>query len=361
MPSGERRGLSRGYVPQQILKSQDSFSNGTGELVALDVNTGNVLWDKPFPALNVGGATVVNDLVFTATFDGMIYAFNAATGAQVWTYQAPGGVNSWPSISGDTIIWPVGLGSVPSVLAFKLGAKTTPVLGISPSNGATVPAGGVKVSAQVFNFNLVDKIGQPAAPGEGHLLFFMDVDAPTAQGQPATTAAGTYAATKDATYTWPNVTPGTHTFSVELVNNDNTPLTQPVVAKSTVTVVVPAPAISIVIPANNSVVPAGDVTIAVQASNFKLVDATGQPAAAGQGHVLYFMDVDAPTAQGQPALTAQGTYAATSATINTWKNVAPGKHTFSVELVNNDNTPLNPPAVAKITVTVVAAGGQAGP
>ncbi len=342
------------------LKSQ-SFTAGTGELVALDVNTGNVLWDKQFPALDVGGATVVNDLVFTATYDGMIYAFNATTGDQVWTYQAPGAINSWPSISGDTLVWPVGFGTVPSVLAFKLGSNTTPVLNISPADGAKVTSGDVTVSAQVFNFNIVDKLGQPAVAGEGHLHFFMDVDAPTTQGQPAVTAPGTYAATKDTSYTWHNVTPGTHTFSVELANNDHTPLAQPVVAKSTVTVVDATPSISIVIPANNSVVPAGDVLISVQVSNFKIVDALGQPAVAGQGHIHYFMDVDAPTTQGQPAVTAQGTYAATIATSYTWKNVASGSHTFSVELTNNDHTPLNPPVVAKITVTVIAAGGQAGP
>ncbi|HEX7475422.1 MAG TPA: PQQ-binding-like beta-propeller repeat protein [Dehalococcoidales bacterium] len=342
--------------------ASQSFKDGTGDLVALDVNTGNVLWDKQLPALDVGGATVVNDLVFTATYDGTIYAFNATTGAQVWTYKAGGGINAWPSVSGDTIIWPVGLGSVPSVLAFKLGANTTPVLNISPKDGATVTSGNVTVSAQVFNFNIVDKLGQAAAAGEGHLHFFMDVDAPTTQGQPAVTAQGTYAATNATTYTWQNVTPGTHTFSVELANNDHTPLNPPVIAKSTVTVVAPTPAISITIPANNSIVPAGDVTIAVQVSNFKIVDALGQAAVAGQGHIHYFMDVDAPTTQGQPAVTAQGTYAATIATNYTWHNVAPGKHTFSVELANNDHTPLNPPVVAKITVTVIAAtGGQAGP
>ena len=123
----------------------------------------------------------------------------------------------------------------------------------------------------------------------------------------------------------------------------------------------PTPAISIVIPANNSVVPSGDVTIAVQVSNFKIVDALGQPAVAGQGHIHYFMDVAAPTTPGTATVTAQGTYAATIATTYTWKNVAPGTHTFSVELANNDHTPLNPPVVAKITVTVIAAGGQAGP
>jgi outer membrane protein assembly factor BamB len=43
--------------------------------------------------MNVGGATVVNDLVFTATYNGKIYAYNKKTGELVWEYQAPGGIN----------------------------------------------------------------------------------------------------------------------------------------------------------------------------------------------------------------------------------------------------------------------------
>jgi outer membrane protein assembly factor BamB len=75
--------------------------------------------------MNVGGATVVNDLVFTSTFNGKIYAFNAKTGEQVWEYQAPGGINGWPAVSGDTLLVPVGVGPTPMILAFKIGGTAT--------------------------------------------------------------------------------------------------------------------------------------------------------------------------------------------------------------------------------------------
>jgi len=352
------------YVPVVNLSStmtpstdtSDSFSNGTGELVALDVNTGNILWDNKLPALDVGGATVVNDLVFTAGFNGQIYAFNAKTGAQVWTYQAPGIINSWPSVSGDTIIWPVSSGPIPSILAFKLGASTSPLLNITPADGSSVASGNVTVSALALNINIVDKEGQTSSGGQGHFIYYMDVAAPTASGQPATTALGTYSATAQTSYTWNNVAAGTHTFSVQLVNNDDTPLYPPVVVKSTVTVNAATPAVTIDIPANNSVIPVGSVSLAVQVSDFKLVDSTGQANAAGQGHIIYYIDVNAPTAAGQPATTAQGSYSSTSQTSYTWSNVAAGTHTFSVQLVNNDNTPLSPPVVANITVTVAPGG-----
>ena len=105
-----------------------------------------------------------------------------------------------------------------------------------PKEGVVLPAGNITVAVQVKNFNLSNKSGQANATGEGHIHYFMDVIPPTTQGQPAVTAAGTYAAVTDLSYTWQNVKAGTHTFSVELVNNDNTPLATPVVV--TVVVVV---------------------------------------------------------------------------------------------------------------------------
>ena len=101
-----------------------SFDLGaaTGELVAIDAATGKILWDKKLDQMVVGAATVVNDLVFTSTYNGKIYAFDRKTGDEVWTYQAPGGINGWPAVSGDTIIFPVGVGQNPVLLALSLGA-----------------------------------------------------------------------------------------------------------------------------------------------------------------------------------------------------------------------------------------------
>jgi outer membrane protein assembly factor BamB len=69
----------------------------------------------------VGGATVVNDLVFTATFNGIIYAFNKKTGEKLFEYQAPGGINGQPAVAGDTIVFPIGVSSQPCLLALKIG------------------------------------------------------------------------------------------------------------------------------------------------------------------------------------------------------------------------------------------------
>lgn len=123
------------------------------------------------------------------------------------------------------------------------GCTTTPetpsVRITSPSNGATIQAGDIRIDTAVENFNIVDKQGQATVPGEGHVHFYMDVSPmPSAAGQPAIPAntSTLWAHVSDDTYTFQNVPPGVHTFAVQLVNNDHTPLA-PVVS-DTVTVTV---------------------------------------------------------------------------------------------------------------------------
>ena len=50
------------------------------------------------------GATIANDVVFTETYSGAIYAYNAKTGAVLWTTKAPNGINSFPAITKNMFI-----------------------------------------------------------------------------------------------------------------------------------------------------------------------------------------------------------------------------------------------------------------
>jgi glucose dehydrogenase len=93
---------------------------GTGELVAIDVNTGEILWTFEVPVPPFGGATVVNDLVFFTTFDGMIYALEREDGTEVWSMQAPNGIIAWPAVAGDAIVFAAGVGEEPQVFALRL-------------------------------------------------------------------------------------------------------------------------------------------------------------------------------------------------------------------------------------------------
>ena len=108
------------FTPTALDFSTFNPANGKGELVALDVNTGNVLWNASLATINVGSATVVNDVVFTATYDGTIYGFTSRTGQQVFSYKAPAGINGWPAVAGDTVVWPAGVGVNASVIALRV-------------------------------------------------------------------------------------------------------------------------------------------------------------------------------------------------------------------------------------------------
>ena len=66
-------------------------------------------WQRKLPSMDFGAATVANDVVFTSTFDGTIYAFETTTGKTLWTTKAPAGINSFPAVDGDTLL--VGAGA----------------------------------------------------------------------------------------------------------------------------------------------------------------------------------------------------------------------------------------------------------
>ncbi len=91
------------YVPVANLASQWSakaglgkadFGDGTGEMLALDVATGKVLWDTKLSQMADGDATVVNDLVFTTTFDGYLVALARRSGRIAWRQKLPAFTNA---------------------------------------------------------------------------------------------------------------------------------------------------------------------------------------------------------------------------------------------------------------------------
>ena len=99
-----------------------------GDVVAIDAATGRIKWDTKVPGDPTGAATVVNDLVITATFDGQLFGLDRGTGAIVWRYQAPGGINGFPAVAGDLMLVPVGMADTPRLLALRVGppgASTT--------------------------------------------------------------------------------------------------------------------------------------------------------------------------------------------------------------------------------------------
>ena len=95
-------------------------TKGDGEVVALDAGTGAVKWKRTIPGQPLGGTTVVNDLVFTATLGGTVLALDRDTGRIVWKYETGSGINGWMSVAGNMIVVPVGNARPPVMLALAL-------------------------------------------------------------------------------------------------------------------------------------------------------------------------------------------------------------------------------------------------
>jgi glucose dehydrogenase len=112
-------------APTKLPPDQPSYFGGEmgthdGEVVAINAADGKVVWDAKVPGDPLGGATVVNDLVFTALLDGTVVALDRSTGKVVWKYKTAGGINGWMSVVGDSIYIPVGQANPPQILALRL-------------------------------------------------------------------------------------------------------------------------------------------------------------------------------------------------------------------------------------------------
>jgi len=95
-----------------------------GDVVAINAETGHIVWDTKVPGDPTGAATVVNNLVLTATYQGTLVAINRSNGRIVWKLSLPGGVNGWMSVSGGLVVIPIGGTDPPEVLALHLAAES---------------------------------------------------------------------------------------------------------------------------------------------------------------------------------------------------------------------------------------------
>jgi len=119
--------MSRNGVTESSAAFAASIGRATGEMVAVDQDTGKIRWDDKLPSTPYGAAAVTNDVVFTTTYAGDLYAFNAATGAILLKTPLSAGTNAPVTIAGDYVITAA---SVPGaknqqqlIIAYKLGAR----------------------------------------------------------------------------------------------------------------------------------------------------------------------------------------------------------------------------------------------
>jgi len=114
-----------GYTGSEATVFED-VEKATGEMVAVNQDTGTVAWDTLLPSSPYGAATVTNDVVFTTTFKGDLYALDASTGAILFSTPMSAGSNAPVAVDGDYVI--AGAGAALSttqrnmIIAYKLGA-----------------------------------------------------------------------------------------------------------------------------------------------------------------------------------------------------------------------------------------------
>jgi alcohol dehydrogenase (cytochrome c) len=104
-----------------------SIAKATGELVAVDQDTGKIEWADQLPSSPYGAAAVTNNVVFTTTYNGYLYAINATTGAILVKTPLSAQTNAPVTIDGDYVIAGAGLAITsaqqPLIIAYQLGAK----------------------------------------------------------------------------------------------------------------------------------------------------------------------------------------------------------------------------------------------
>jgi polyvinyl alcohol dehydrogenase (cytochrome) len=79
-----------------------------GSWAALDVKTGNLLWQIADPTsgtADIGAASVANGVVYVGSLSGFMYALNAKTGTILWSFNSGGSVIDGPSIVNGVVYW----------------------------------------------------------------------------------------------------------------------------------------------------------------------------------------------------------------------------------------------------------------
>lgn len=177
------------YTPEGLDPESIDFLGATGNLVCLDVATGEILWDVPTEKGLLGAATVVNDVVFTGGLDGVVRGFNVETGEQVFTYQASAGLNAPFSISGDYLLipaaGPLGASSdtfaeIPdagaNLIALKLGGEiqeqgATASPEATPEEGEGAAAGGEAQTVEVTAIDIAFEEKTLSIPADTDVTF----------------------------------------------------------------------------------------------------------------------------------------------------------------------------------------------
>jgi hypothetical protein len=258
-----------------------------------------------------------------------------------------------------------------SALALSMGLVLVPrafaqakpgIAVISPSNGDTVSTTDLPVSVQVSNFTLsAPDVGMPDRDGEGHIHVMLD-------GMNMGVLFNFYTT---PTFTLPGegIRPGQHTLTFDLASNTHMDMEdtvtnvtfnyQPLTPQPAPQASAPSasPEVSIMWPPDGATV--GPVfTLQVTETNFTpSLQLEGKPNLAGYGHYHVFIDMpmmDMSAGGGSGMMSMAGMIGmpgndSIPVDLRAWPN---GKHTITVEPVQNDHTPIQGAKEAMVTITL---------
>ena len=78
-----------------------------GSWAAIDAATGSIAWQTPDPegGIDLGPTSVSNGVVYAGSLTGDMYALDANSGEVLWKYQGEGASNASPAVVGNTLCW----------------------------------------------------------------------------------------------------------------------------------------------------------------------------------------------------------------------------------------------------------------
>jgi outer membrane protein assembly factor BamB/mono/diheme cytochrome c family protein len=134
---GNLRSTFKGYEEQfaEIIPP----AKATGDMAAVDLETGKLDWETKFPTAAFGAPAYSNGIVYTTLFGSEVVGIEAKTGKIVWKAKLPARSNASPTITGEYLIvpagYPEGAGQKSQLVAFKLGATGKPAESVLGAGG----------------------------------------------------------------------------------------------------------------------------------------------------------------------------------------------------------------------------------
>ncbi len=243
---------------------------------------------------------------------------------------------------------------------------------VSPSEGQKIDTTDIPVQVAVSNFKVSsDHVGMPDVDGEGHIHVMLD-------GMNMGVLFNFYT-TPEFTLPGRAVTPGPHTLIFDLASNTHEDFAntvqkvnfdyEPAEAEAA-----PAPVANAGVPEVKIVSPADGVTVGprftvqLKPANFKpALDLEGKPNISGYGHYHVFVDMAMPSmemsstqmsGESMEMMSMAGMVGMPGSNsfpidLSAWKN---GKHTITIEPVQNDHTNIASAKPAMITINLEGAG-----